>query len=416
MPQVEISAGTFGRFGIAHLEGKAIMVAHAVPGDLLEVEIESERRDYATARITRVVRPSPDRRSPPCEYLPRCGGCDWQQIAYPAQVRLKGALIAAELGRALDLQIDPDGLVEPAPAEFNYRSRVRLKVGAQNALGYFQAGTNHLVAIDRCMVAGFELRPAQELAAALAGRIDEIEIAAGADRIVLVAHLRKALRAGDRAAVAKLVAERVELAGVILLARGEREIVGDASVRFEIEPGCALEADADLFSQVNREQNLKLVAAVMQMSGAAPELRVLDLFCGAGNFSIAAARRGAGVMGVDADALAAAAAARNAARLSLDDAQFVAMKAAEIAPFLVRARYRPDVVILDPPRTGALELIEPIARLAPRTIAYVSCDVSTLARDLRALSHHRYALQEVRAFDFFPNTHHIEIAARAVLT
>ncbi|MGH7949505.1 MAG: class I SAM-dependent RNA methyltransferase [Candidatus Binataceae bacterium] len=416
MPQLEISGITFGPFGIGHLDGKTIMVARAVPGDVLEVEIESEHRDYATARITRVVRPSAFRRSPPCEYLPRCGGCDWQQIAYPEQVRLKGDLIADELGRALATEIDRDGLVEPAPAEFQYRSRVRLKVGARDTLGYYEGGTNRLVAIERCLVAGFDLDAARELVAALPGRISEIEIVGGAGGLVLVAHLRKALRASDREAGAKLIALRDGVAGVILRAHGERAVIGNAVATIDIESDLALEADADLFSQVNREQNLKLVATVMRMSGAAPEVRVLDLFCGAGNFSIAAARRGARVLGVDADSLATAAASRNAARLSLGDAQFVAMKAAEIASFLVRARYRPEVVILDPPRVGALELIEPIALLAPRTIVYVSCDVSTLARDLRALSRHRYALQEVRAFDFFPNTHHIEIAGRAVLT
>ncbi|MGH7865009.1 MAG: class I SAM-dependent RNA methyltransferase [Candidatus Binataceae bacterium] len=416
MPQVEISAMTFGRFGIGRIDGRTIMVAHAAPGDLLEVEIESESRDYATARITRVLRPSQDRRVPPCEYLPRCGGCDWQQITYSAQARLKGAMVAAALARATGIQLDPNAIVEPATAEFNYRSRVRLKVGARSELGYYEAGTNRLLAIERCMVAGFELDAAREFVAAMPGRIHEIEIAGGADLIVLVAHFRRALRADDSHRAAKFLAEHAGLAGVILRARGERIVVGDKCVRITIEPGVTLEVDADLFSQVNRGQNSNLVATVMRMTGAAPQLRLLDLFCGAGNFSIPAARRGARVMGVDADALATAAAARNAARLSPGDVQFVAMKAAEIAPFLVRARYRPDVVILDPPRTGAFELVEPIARLAPRSIIYASCDVSTLARDLRAFSQHGYVVDEVRAFDFFPNTHHLEIAAKAVLT
>jgi len=312
--------------------------------------------------------------------------------------------------------IDPAGLVEAAPSEFGYRSRVRLKAGRDGALGYHEAGSNRLVAIRRCMVAGFELDAARELAAALAGRIAEIEIVSAGPRVILVAHMKKSLNAADRAAAARMVENGSRVAGVVLRARGAREVTGNAAVTIEVEEGLSLEVDADLFSQVNREQNLKLVATVMEMSAAAPGAGVLDLFCGAGNFSLATARRGARVMGVDADALAAAAAARNAARLSLGDTQFVAMKAAEFAPFLVRARYRPDVVILDPPRTGALGLIEPIARLEPRTIVYVSCDVATLARDLRALAERRYKLERVRVFDFFPNTHHVEIAARTVLT
>jgi 23S rRNA (uracil1939-C5)-methyltransferase len=141
------------------------------------------------------------------------------------------------------------------------------------------------------------------------------------------------------------------------------------------------------------------------------EARVLDLFCGAGNFSLPAARRGAAVMGVDAEALAVAAAARNAARLDLERAEFAAMEAAELARFLLRARYRPEVVIMDPPRSGARELVEPLLRMRAARVIYVSCDVATLARDLRALCAGGYQIAAVRAFDFFPNTHHVEVVA-----
>src|SRR5579862_6358327 len=96
MPQTEINAMTFGPYGVGRIDGKSVMVPQAAPGDLLEVAVTSERRDYAIARIDRIIRPGAHRRQPPCQYLPRCGGCDWQQIAYPAQVALKAQLIAAE--------------------------------------------------------------------------------------------------------------------------------------------------------------------------------------------------------------------------------------------------------------------------------------------------------------------------------
>jgi 23S rRNA (uracil1939-C5)-methyltransferase len=106
-----------------------------------------------------------------------------------------------------------------------------------------------------------------------------------------------------------------------------------------------------------------------------------------------------------------AAAARNAARLGLERAEFAAMEAAELARFLLRARYRPEVVIMDPPRSGARELVEPLLRMRAARVIYVSCDVATLARDLRALCAGGYQLAAVRAFDFFPNTHHVEVVA-----
>jgi len=406
---------TFGPYAVGRLEGKTVMAPNAAPGDLIEMEIASERRDYAIGRVARIVREGADRRVAPCPYLPRCGGCDWQHIAYAAQVRLKGELIAAEFHRALGVELDPAGLIEPAPAEFGYRARIRLKVGDNGRLGFHELGGNSLVEIDRCLVAAPDLRMPTELARELGRRCAEIEVAAGERGEVLVAYMAKAPQPADTACARRLVAAG-GIAGIVLRGGGAREVIGDAWVSIEAEPGCVIEADADLFSQVNRAQNLKLVAAVMEMAGVAPERRVLDLFCGAGNFSLPAARRGAQVTGADADAPAIEAARRNASRMGLRDTRFIAMRAAETASFFARARYRPESVIIDPPRTGAAGLMEPIARLRPREVVYVSCDPPTLMRDLRILMKHGYRPERVRAFDFFPNTHHAEVAVRSLLT
>jgi 23S rRNA (uracil1939-C5)-methyltransferase len=207
-----------------------------------------------------------------------------------------------------------------------------------------------------------------------------------------------------------------KIAGIVLRAGTSRATIGNTAISIELEPGLSIDVDADLFSQVNRAQNQRLVAGVMEMAAIHESSAVLDLFCGAGNFSLPASRRGARVTGVDDDAGAIAAAARNAERLNFRDAQFIAMKASATADFLHRARYRPEVIILDPPRTGALDLMEPIVKLRAPAVIYVSCDVTTLARDLRVLAGAGYRINRVRGFDFFPNTHHVEIAVHALLT
>ena len=213
-----------------------------------------------------------------------------------------------------------------------------------------------------------------------------------------------------------MLAADPRIKGIILRGGNGRETIGDSAITIEVEPGCAIAAEADLFNQVNREQNRKLVATVLAMAQPRAAIAILDLFCGAGNFSLPLARRGARVTGVDADGLAIAAAARNALQMALPEAQFIPMKAADTARFLERARYRPGVVILDPPRAGAAALIEPIARLRPAIVIYASCDCSTLVRDLQALTNYGYQIEQVRAFDFFPNTHHAEVVVRALLT
>jgi 23S rRNA (uracil1939-C5)-methyltransferase len=416
MPQLEINAMTFGAFGVGRLEGKTVMVANAVPGDLLEIELRSERRDYAIGRLKQVVRPGPARRQPPCPFLPRCGGCDWQQIEYAAQLRLKGEIIAAEFRRGLGLEIDPSHLVEPAPAEFGYRSRIRLRTGAGGRMGFYELGSNSLVPIDNCLVAASGLRLPGEFLRMLGGRCSEIELVAAGRGQVDVVYLDSAPTSAQIACARRTVHSDAGMSGIVLRGGAVREVVGDAAISIVVEPGFEIEADADLFSQVNREQNFKLVALVMEMAAISAGTVVLDLFCGAGNLSLPAARRGAEVTGVDSGELAVAAARRNARRYNLDSARFLAMRAAETAQFLTRARYQPGAVIIDPPRTGAPDLMELVVRLRATRMIYVSCDPSTLVRDLRKLSARGYHIERVQAFDFFPNTHHVEVAVLALLT
>jgi 23S rRNA (uracil1939-C5)-methyltransferase len=416
MPEIEITAMTFGPFGLGHLDGKAVMVPNAVAGDRLDVSIEAARRDYSLAKIRAILRASADRRDPPCPFLPRCGGCDWQHINYPAQLRFKSEMIARELNHALDATLDSANLVEAAPAEFGYRSRIRLKTGPKGLLGFHEANSNAIVPIDSCLVAEPNLTMPLHLARSLGKHLEEIEVVRDDARQVMVAHLKKPAHAEDLRRARNVLDSDADLAGIVLRSGAHREVVGDANVSIALEPGLTLDVDADLFSQVNRAQNQKLIAAVMAMAAIAPSTPMLDLFCGAGNFSLPAARRGARVTGVDDDSGAIAAAQRNALRFGSTDAQFISMKASATAEFLHRARYRPEVVILDPPRTGALDLMDPIVKLKPRSIIYVSCDVTTLARDLRILARAGYKFSSARGFDFFPNTHHVEIAAQVLLT
>src|SRR5260370_5643401 len=381
-----------GPFGVGRHDGKAVMVPGAVAGDRLDVEMVSERRDYAVAKIREIVRASAERRTAPCPYLPRCGGCDWQQIEYGAQVRFKGEVVGGERRHALGVAIDPAELIEPASAEFGYRSRIRLKVGARGIVGFHEFGSNEIVEIDWCMVADAGIRMPLHLARSLGKKVEEIEVILDGEHEVQVACRKKPASEEDLRRARNVLESDPTIRGIVLRAGAQRAALGEASISVQLEQGLAIEVDADLFSQVNRAQNQRLVASVMEMASIKETAAVLDLYCGAGNFSLPASRRGARVTGVDADAGAIAAAMRNAARLKFRDAQFIAMKASATADFLHRARYRPEVIILDPPRTGALDLIEPIIKLRAPRVIYVSCDVTTLARDLAMLAGGGYKL------------------------
>jgi 23S rRNA (uracil1939-C5)-methyltransferase len=390
------------------------MIPGAVPGDLLDIQTWAQKRNYALGRIVRVLQRSSDRREPPCPYAVSCGGCDWQHIRYDAQVRLKAEVVAAEFRHKLGIELAAAGLVEAAPAEFGYRSRVRLKTGPGGKIGFHHPGSNSFAAIEACLVAAPQISAAARLARALGRICTEIEVVAGKDGEVLIATLTKAPGARE-SEIAHRTVENGS-AGVILRGGAIRELFGRVRTSCEAEPGCVIEADADLFSQVNRAQNFKLVATVMQYAAISEGMAVLDLFCGTGNFSMPAARRAAHIIGLDREGPAIEAARANAQRMGLKETQFIAMGAAEGLRFLRRSYYCPDVLILDPPRAGAAHLIELIAGLKARRLIYVSCNPSTLVRDLQQIILRGYTVRNVRGFDFFPNTHHLEIVASLLLT
>ena len=412
-----------GPYGIARVDaalgrgGKVMMVPNSAPGDLAEIELVREHRDYCVGRLGEILSPGPARRAAPCPYLPRCGGCDWQQIDYPAQVRIKAELIAHELNRALDTAIDPRGLLLPAGNEFNYRSRLRLRVSPNLRLGFNELGSSRVVEIERCMVGLSELSIPHFLPAALGRGCKEVELVGDRAGLIAVANLK---REPDRRVIDRTrQALRADgsLRGLIIRAGDWRLKLGEVLTSIEVEPGLELKLDADLFTQANPGQNRSLVACVMERAALVGGTRVLELFCGAGNFSLPAARRGADVTAFDSDPLAISAADANARRLGLNDRlRFSAIAASDTAQFLLRAGYRAQLLLLDPPRVGAAELMPSIVKLKPLRVIYVSCNVATLARDLKALRACGYQLNFVRAFDFFPNTHHAEVVAEAVLT
>jgi len=415
---VEISDMTFGRLGVGRVGGKAVMVPFTAPGDLVEVELIREHKSYLEGRPLKVLRSSPSRRTAPCRFFPRCGGCDWQHITYDAQVALKARLVARTLSHALGLEIDPDEVLEPAPREFGYRSRVRLKVDKGGQIGFYEAASHRLVPVDECLVAlpRIEIESARKLVHALGCGAREIVLAADAKRLVATIYLQGDLGIREIEQAARFVEHNFGISGVILRDARRREVIGEAKIVVEIEDGLALEIDGDCFSQVNHELNRRLVALAMEMGHVGQGVQLLDLYCGAGNFSFAAAKRGAMVLGVDNDPVAVQCAERNLQRLQLGNIRFVATNAEQALSFLARAGYRPDVVVLDPPRAGAGPLMAEVVKLRASRVLYVSCNLPTLARDLVQLRGLGFKVERIRGLDFFPNTHHVELLVSAVLT
>ena len=410
----------YGPHAVGRHDGKVIFVRGAAPGEDIDAVLREEHRRYAFADTVAVLRPSPLRRSPPCPYLPACGGCPWQHLTYAAQLDAKRHIVQEQLRRiaGLDVAVEP---VLPSPHEFGYRRRIKLRAAA-GEVGYFAAGSHDLVPVARCLLAESAaddgIAAAAALARALHMRLRRVELigraAAGAD-VVIAAEVEGAWDARDESACRDWLAGFPAVRGLALRGRGWQRSWGDVEVEIEPEPEMLLRAHAPAFTQVNAATNRLLVATVMRFVDVQPQQRVHDLYAGVGNFSLPLRRRGATVIAVEQDRQAAADALANQAHHPGPPLRVINERAERAVDRLVAEGAAFDAVVLDPPRSGAAGCLAALLRLAPPRLVYVACDPATLARDLADLRA-RYRIDAVQPIDMFPHTYHIETVVRATLS
>jgi len=418
MPRLLIDALTYGGRGVGRLDGKAVFVPLSAPGDEIEVDLAEERKRYATGRIRQLLNPGQERREPPCEVYGDCGGCQWQHLDYGSQLRWKEQLFGDILQRQAGVDIS---LVLPIVAsddEWHYRNRVQLKchaLGSGMAIGFYRSGTHFVTNIEHCPIAAHGinrairwLRPLLETAPR-PERIPQVDIGCGDDEAIrLVIHHLDPIDPDWINRVGQAVATE---GYSLFLQSGRKETLtrvcgrDDLFLRLGVPP-LTLAYGPGGFAQVNSSQNRKLVEAVIEAAAVKGHERVLDLYCGMGNFSLPLARCCSSLIGVEEYPPSIAKAKQNACDNGIDNARFFALPAQ--AAQQVRSLGPFDLVLLDPPREGASQALDLLQQLSPRTIIYVSCDPMTLARDLKSLVNGGYHVRFSRPFDLFPQTYHIE--------
>jgi 23S rRNA (uracil1939-C5)-methyltransferase len=374
-----------GGAGLAHAEGRTILVGLAAPGDHLRVRLEQARGNVSFAKIVEILSPSPVRVLPPCPYFGRCGGCDFQQLSYEAQLSSKVEIIRDCLRRIARIEPPLDIPITPSPRDWRYRSRAQWQYDSiTQSLGYFERGSHKVCDVLECPV----LVPAlQETLLDLRARLKEGSLPEEVQEFQSVA--------GD---------EGASLLPTLIGGQTPREVTRQIA-------GETYRFSAAGFFQINHELLTPLVNAAL--AGAHGEVAhgetAIDLYCGAGLFTLPLARRFTRVTGVEASAHAVAYARRNLSDAGLTNAS---VQSATVSSWLKEhspALAPVDYLLLDPPRTGAEEgAIAGILLLRPQRIVYVSCDPATLARDLKQLLNGGYHLDTIAAFDMFPQTHHVE--------
>jgi 23S rRNA (uracil1939-C5)-methyltransferase len=377
--EVTVEKLIYGGLGLAHDGGRALFIPLAAPGDRLRVRIIEEKKGYAIAAIEEVLEFSTSRREPPCPYYGICGGCQLQHLSYPAQLQAKVDFIRESLSRIGGIE-RPHLIQIIHGQEFNYRLRAELKLrtaGDHVQFGYYRPASHDLCEIDHCPLLSTALNDALDRLRAwpapLFAGTQTIDLAQGQDGQIVTYPL----------------VERNEISEVCWQ-------VDQFTYWF----------DAQAFFQVNQfllQDMLKLV-----VEGEEGD-RALDLFCGVGFFSIPLAGHFKTVIGVESDQRAIWFAARNAAD---NQATNCRLEADSVEHWFVKKGARlesMDLVVVDPPRAGlSKRTAKAVVQLKPERVTYVSCNPTTLARDLKWFLEGGYTISAITALDLFPQTFHVE--------
>lgn len=425
---VRIDSLAFGGCGVGRISGKVVFVPYSAPGDELRIEITKEEKGFMEGITVEVISPSPIRKEPPCPYHSVCGGCHWLHIPYRGQLKAKEEIFKDTLRRIGKIDTSIVQPFHPSPAEFNYRSRVQFKVWEEK-IGFYRRGSHELVDISECPLAHpiinrtlSGLRKVWPRSLRSVVRVD-INVSPSDEKGIVGMFLKDKI-VFDFARFFKTLNQAVpEVTGLVVHYGKEAKTYGSPSL-FSQEGEFRLRASEGSFSQVNYSQNLHMKDYILSLAGLKGDEVVLELYSGGGNFTIPLATKAGNIVGIDVSEASISDAIENARINNVKNAAFVKATAEKglekitpLSPPLSMGGSKEGLglVLIDPPRDGcSKKVIEGIVSLKPRKVIYVSCNPSTLARDLSRFQALGYTVRSSRPFDMFPQTYHIESVTEIV--
>jgi 23S rRNA (uracil1939-C5)-methyltransferase len=412
--------------GLARLDGKLIFVEGALPGETVRAIYSATHKKYDEARMQEVLSASPDRVAPPCAHFSVCGGCSLQHMARPAQIAFKQEVLAEQFRHFGG--IEPASWLPPLVDEAEaYRRKARLGVKfviKKDALlvGFREKQSNFLADIRSCTVLdpriGRELLALRELITGMEKRsvIPQIEVAASDEEVALVFRHMEPLPPADLQALTGFAAARnwqlyLQPGGPDSVHRIYPE-AGEDRLHYALPDfGLTLAFHPMDFTQVNAGINRRMVRLALELLDPQPGERVLDLFCGLGNFTLPLATKAGEVIGVEGSQAMADRGLENARRNRLGNVAFHAQDLTADFSQQPWARQGFDRILIDPPRSGAEEVVRYLPKFGARRVVYVSCNPATLARDAGLLKESGYRLTQAGVMDMFPHTAHVESIA-----
>ena len=445
--EVTIEKMVYGGRGLAHHNNRAVFVDAAMPGERVMARASRVKKDFAEASVLEVLEPSQHRTTAPCRYSAYCGGCNWQFIGHEKQLEYKHAIVEEllhHIGKLTDVPVHP---VLPAPQVLGYRNKMEFSFSDRRwllpeeldnkddsehfALGLHVPGTfDKIIDLDGCLLQhgrGNEiLREVRNYARGSGLPVYGLRSHRGFWRYLVLrhsyyfdewmvnivtseegepglSHLASVLR-GRFGNIASLIQSINTRRGGTAIAERENVLQGRSSIQDKIGE-FTFEISAQSFFQTNTAMAERLYEQVRDLASLAGGETIIDLYCGIGTISILLAPSASRVLGMDISESAIQDARKNCALNAIDNCEFLC---GDSKVLLSRAGFRPNLLIADPPRAGIhTKAIEQILNLMPDKIIYVSCNPSTLARDL-ALLNERYLVGTVQPLDLFPHTHHVE--------
>jgi len=399
---VQLEKLAYGGDALGRLpDGRAVFVPFALPGETVRLRLTEEKRSHARAELVEVLSPSPERIAARCPHFGTCGGCAYQQLPYPAQLQAKAAILRDQLVRIGKLADPPLRPIVPAPQEWNYRNHVQFHLDRDGRLGFQAPASNRVVPVTECHLPEAPLNAVwPQLAFDPGLGLERVALRLGEDEQVVLALESSEPEPPELELEADL--------SVVHLFEGDSVVLaGEEALRIAVQAGDerrSFQVSAGSFFQVNTAMAGRMVAHVLERLPLSPESSLLDVYCGVGLFSAFLAGRVGRLIGIEASP----AACRDFV-VNLDEFENVELYEAPAEAVLPTLEVKPGLALVDPPRAGLERTaLDALLALAPATLAYVSCDPSTLGRDAARLIAGGYRLLEVTPFDLFPQTASIE--------
>jgi len=422
--RIEIKSLSFGGMGLGHLNGQVIFISHTAPGDTVRTKIVSQESDYLIGTLEEIITPSPLRVRPACPYFGNCGGCQWQHLLYENQLQQKAFLVQeafTRIGHLKDFEIYP---CIPSLSPFYYRHRMQFNINHKDKrphIGLYERKTHNLVDIQECPIAHPLINKVLKGLWKWLDKTDDkhlhgVDVTCDVDgeKAILVLRYMKGEMAEKKKDFSLLQGICPEITGALIRIEAYRKATSDTiadpsldliydDVQYKIGP--------ETFIQVNLQGNKLLISKVLEAIPPRTE-KILELHCGMGNFSIPLSRLAQSLFGIESNPEPYRYALMNAHHNGRPNCHFIKKSDVRGLKQMIKSGLYFSVLVMDPPRSGCRDILDYIPNLKAQKIIYVSCNPSTLARDVSFLVKDlNYRIEHVQPIDMFPHTYHVECVA-----